>query len=162
QTDLEQTSSRAATERQNIGTQTEDKGFVEQVVTWASVSYAAGFFVVLLHTWRLGLPVLDLVQAVYVWIGLPLAAFAYFWNWPWRYFRGQLEARSALLRASLGAGGPAPDEIDTGTILKAIEMVAPLVVTDFLTLRFVEWLVAHARAKPDSRYGKATARFVNL
>lgn len=50
---------------------TED--YVKQLVAWASVSYAVGFGIVTLHTWRLGLPVIELLHPVYVWVGLPVS-----------------------------------------------------------------------------------------
>ncbi len=47
-------------------------------VTWASISYGFGFFTVMLHTARLGFPVLELISAVYIWIGFPLTVIAFF------------------------------------------------------------------------------------
>ena len=61
------------------------KALVEQLLAWATVSYGCGFFIVLLHTARLGIPVVDLLKPIYIWVGLPLAlaGFAgsrvYFW-----------------------------------------------------------------------------------
>lgn len=54
------------------------RAFVEQLVAWASFAYGCGFVVVLLHTARLGLPVLDLIKPIYVWIGLPFAILGFF------------------------------------------------------------------------------------
>lgn len=140
-----------------------DKGFVEQVITWASISYAAGFFIVLLHTWRLGLPVLDLVQAVYVWIGIPLAVFAYFANELWRYFRGRLEIHTAALRSSLSESAW-PRNIDARVILNVIEKAGPFVLPGFVTLRLLELALSYAREKLSSQssYGKSALRFFDL
>ncbi len=55
---------------------TED--YVKQLVAWASVSYALGFGIVTLHTWRLGLPVIELLHPVYVWVGLPVSVVLFF------------------------------------------------------------------------------------
>lgn len=135
----------------------EDKGFVEQVITWASISYAAGFFIILLHTWRLGLPVLDLVQAVYVWIGVPLTLFLYFANKPWRYFRGRLETASARLRDSLRRG-PLQEQINAGTIGDVIAIVGPFVVSSFLAFSLLE-SINWTKLFSEARYGRAVVRF---
>lgn len=50
---------------------------VERALTHAAVSYAFGFLVVMAHTWSLGLPVIALVDPVYVWIGAPFALVAF-------------------------------------------------------------------------------------
>ncbi len=59
---------------------------VKAVVAWGSLSYALGFVTVMLHTWRLGFPVLELLSAVYVWVGLPLTIVAFFSKYLARYF----------------------------------------------------------------------------
>lgn len=53
---------------------------VKQVVSWGSIAYALGFLVVMLHTWRLGLPVIELIHPIFIWIGLPLATIAFFYR----------------------------------------------------------------------------------
>ena len=60
---------------------------IKTAVAWGSLSYAFGFVTVMLHTWRLGFPVLELLSGVYIWIGLPLAIFAFFLKCLFRYFR---------------------------------------------------------------------------
>jgi hypothetical protein len=131
---------------QTPATPVHDRSVVEQVITWASISYAAGFFIVLLHTWRLGLPVLDLVQAVYVWIGIPLAVFAYFANQLWQYFRERLERHTAVLRASL-KDTPVPESLEAAAVLNVIAAVGPLVLPGFLTLRLFEVIVNHVQTR---------------
>jgi hypothetical protein len=161
QAHMEQSSSPPVTDQQNTAMQKETKSFVEQVVMWASISYAAGFFIILLHTSRLGLPVLDLVQAVYVWIGLPLALFAYSANRLWRIFRRWIAARTAdersFLRDSL-----VQDDKNVAPILNLVETIAPYVVSDFLALRLLKWVLAYARTKLASKpsYGKAAINLV--
>lgn len=51
---------------------------LEGLIRWGSVAYACGFLVVFLHTARLGLPVLELIEPVYIWIGLPFAILGLF------------------------------------------------------------------------------------
>jgi hypothetical protein len=168
---LTQTPASTTVSPQTSGLQTppppvHDRSVVEQVITWASVSYAAGFFIVLLHTWRLGLPVLDLVQAVYVWIGIPLAVFAFFANQLWQYFRERLERHTAVLRASL-KDTPLPKSLDAAEVLNVIAAVGPLVLPGFLTLRLFEVIVNHVKARIAAgadfgQFGKSIGRFLHL
>jgi hypothetical protein len=51
---------------------------VKTVIAWGSIAYAFGFVTVMLHTSRLGFPVLELLSPVYIWVGLPLAVLAFF------------------------------------------------------------------------------------
>src|SRR5262245_12223709 len=53
-------------------------GFIDRVLTYGAVSYGFGFLVVMLHTWRLGLPVISLADPIYVWLGLPFAIVAFY------------------------------------------------------------------------------------
>jgi hypothetical protein len=46
---------------------------IEFLLRWASIAYAAGFLTVMVNTAALGIPVLQLIEPVLVWIGLPLA-----------------------------------------------------------------------------------------
>jgi hypothetical protein len=151
---------------QTPATPVHDRSVVEQVITWASISYAAGFFIVLLHTWRLGLPVLDLVQAVYVWIGIPLAVFVFFANQLWQYFRERLERHTAVLRASL-KNTPLPKSLEAAAVLNVIAVVGPLVLPGFLTLRLFEVIVKHVQARIEAgadfgEFGKSVGRFLQL
>lgn len=52
--------------------------YVKQILSWASVSYAFGFVIVTVHTARLGLPVIELLHPIYVWVGLPIALVLFF------------------------------------------------------------------------------------
>jgi hypothetical protein len=56
------------------------EGKVKLLLAWASTAYACGFVIVTLHTWRLHLPVIELLHPIYVWIGLPLAVVAFFFE----------------------------------------------------------------------------------
>ena len=46
---------------------------IEPLLKWAAVAYALGFLTVMWYTHRLGVPVLQLIEPVNVWIGAPLA-----------------------------------------------------------------------------------------
>jgi hypothetical protein len=74
---------------------------IEQALAWVSVSYALGFFVVLAHTARLGLPILDLIDSAYIWIGVPLTIVAFFSQRIWAWIRVGIEKRTASIRETL-------------------------------------------------------------
>lgn len=63
------------------------EGYVKQFLAWGSVAYACGFVIVTLHTWRLGLPVIELLHPIYIWIGLPLTLVTYFFEHIAKAFR---------------------------------------------------------------------------
>jgi len=84
-----------------MSSESKTKSEISNVIEWASISYAFGFVIVTVHTARLGLPVLEVLKGVYIWIGLPLAALAFFLNRIAKYFLSQLkyyldEARTNL------------------------------------------------------------------
>jgi hypothetical protein len=56
------------------------KSSIEKLVAWASVAYAAGFVTIVIHTARLNIPVLELLEPIYVWVGAPLALVAFFFH----------------------------------------------------------------------------------
>ena len=60
----------------SVAKATED--YVKHLVAWASVSYTLGFGIVTLRTWRLGLPVIELLHPIYVWAGLPVLVVLFF------------------------------------------------------------------------------------
>jgi hypothetical protein len=51
---------------------------IEPLLKWAAVAYGGGFLTVMLHTYRLGIPVVELIEPIYIWVGTPLAVAAYF------------------------------------------------------------------------------------
>lgn len=51
---------------------------IEPLLKWGAVAYLCGFGIVLVHTHRLGVPMLQLMEPVNVWIGLPVAVLIYF------------------------------------------------------------------------------------
>lgn len=73
------------------------KVLAERLIAWASIAYGCGFVIVLLHTARIGIPVLDLIKPIYVWVGLPVA-FAMFFA---RQILGHLKRHAAANKAEL-------------------------------------------------------------
>jgi hypothetical protein len=61
--------------------------FLESLLKWASLAYALGFATVMLNTAHLGIPTLELIEPVQVWVGLPLAAIFWVVITLARYFR---------------------------------------------------------------------------
>lgn len=51
---------------------------IEPFLKWGAVAYGAGFLTVMLHTNRLGVPVMQLIEPIYIWVGAPLAVAGYF------------------------------------------------------------------------------------
>lgn len=49
------------------------RDFLESLLKWASVAYALGFLTVMVNTVPLGIPTLELIQPVQVWVGVPVA-----------------------------------------------------------------------------------------
>jgi hypothetical protein len=76
------------------------KALAERVIAGASVAYGLGFAVVLLHTARLGVPVLELVKPIYILIGLPLAMLAFFSRQILKWLKGEaIAGRDELMKA---------------------------------------------------------------
>jgi hypothetical protein len=74
---------------------------VKAVLAWGSVSYAFGFFTVTMHTAKLGLPMIELLQPTYIWVGLPLAIVAFFGRWLMNHLRRKGAAMAAEFRSLL-------------------------------------------------------------
>ena len=51
---------------------------IEPVLKWAGVAYMFGFLIVMLHTYRLGIPTMQLIEPINIWIGAPLAIVGFF------------------------------------------------------------------------------------
>lgn len=73
---------------------------VKSILAWGSISYAFGFVTVMLHTARLGFPVLELLSAVYVWVGAPLTVIAFFSVQIARFFKARANKLTNELRES--------------------------------------------------------------
>lgn len=51
---------------------------IEPFLKWGAVAYGLGFVTVMFHTRKIGIPVIQLVEPVNIWIGLPLAVVLFF------------------------------------------------------------------------------------
>ncbi|MDD2271527.1 MAG: hypothetical protein PHP95_15150 [Desulfuromonadaceae bacterium] len=91
-------------------TTSEDR--IKSVVGWASVSYALGFLTILLHTSRLGFPIFQLIQPLYVWVGLPLCVPLYFFRGISNYFTKSKEALNTELATSISSLKTPLNEVD--------------------------------------------------
>jgi hypothetical protein len=61
-----------------------DSKNIESVIAWGSVAYVAGFFIVMVHTASLGIPIIEILKPIYIWIGLPLALVIFSIRWLWK------------------------------------------------------------------------------
>ena len=85
---------------------------IKAVVGWASVSYALGFITITLHTSRLGFPVFQLIQPLYIWVGLPLCAPLFFFNYISNYFTKTKEMLKAEMVSSISSLKSPANEVD--------------------------------------------------
>ena len=76
------------------------QGDLKSFLAWGSIAYGLGFVTVMLHTARLGFPVLELLSAVYVWVGAPLAVIGFFWVRIWRFFKSRASNLTREVRDS--------------------------------------------------------------
>ncbi len=99
----------------NVAKLTIDEGAIKSALAWGSVAYAFGFITVMLHTARLGFPVLELLGGVYIWIGAPIAIVCFFSLRIVAFFQQRATRLAAETRASwvdlTGATAPA-DNVD--------------------------------------------------
>src|SRR6187399_2481245 len=122
-------------------------GFIERVVRYGAVAYAFGFLVVMTHTWRLGLPVITLVDPVYVWLGLPFALVALAWARLEAAVRvGAAEARAGVVRL---VNEQPPTSLSPEALDKLAQMIAqaapaPMLFNPDVRLyrRLIPWLIA--------------------
>ena len=123
-------------------TTSETESDVKTVLAWASISYAFGFATVTLHTYRLGLPVLEILSAVYIWIGLPLATVAFFSKRLARLVKAAAVKRATVLRESWVKATEQTDEKDLNVVAMAFSFVAtvlpPLSLLEPSLTRLVE------------------------
>lgn len=45
---------------------------ISGLLTWVTISYGIGFLTVIVNTYKLGIPVIKLLEPVYIIIGLPI------------------------------------------------------------------------------------------
>lgn len=77
------------------------KRLVEKLLMLASITYGLGFVTVFVHTGRLGLPVLTLLEPVYVLVGLPLAATGLLTLWMLRWLRQEVADNTQRIRQAM-------------------------------------------------------------
>jgi hypothetical protein len=122
-------------------------------VAWAAISYAFGFLIVLLHTARLGLPVLELLKPVYVWIGLPLALVAYFANQLVEPVRRRAKAIRQKFTEALGHGVEPHRTLqeNADALIEALGLIGP--IPRFVTnaYRSVLYRLIAVRSKPPTK-----------
>lgn len=126
------------------------EGNVKRVLTWGSVAYAFGFATVMLHTYRLRMPVIELIHPIYVWVGLPLATVAFFFKHIAAAFRRESSRLAAEVRSgwSQTATTATSAELDIAAELVGLVRAVPLVgwIVGPFMLRMVDKAVQQAKA----------------
>lgn len=142
---------------------------IKTALAWGSLSYACGFVTVMVYTWRLGLPVVELIEPIYVLVGLPVAAVAYFWRWLVLYFKQESSTLIVQLRASAIqiTGKDPPGNIDlVGEALRPLvflpgfRFVRPYLIR-FLTAR-IERVTRHLKTANPDQFERQARRFHRL
>lgn len=60
---------------------------LEAILKWGSIAYGLGFLTVLPNTVKLRIPILDLIEPVQVWVGIPLAFVFWLVLAAYKYFK---------------------------------------------------------------------------
>ncbi|MEO0973452.1 MAG: hypothetical protein AAFX85_10190 [Pseudomonadota bacterium] len=121
----------------------------KEVIAWASISYAFGFAIVTIHTWRLGLPVIELLNQVYVWVGMPLAAVCFF---AWKLLaiaRDRTRSVSVELQEAVSQLGRSPTSADYRKVEHGFSSAG-------LLGSYVAWLLARHRKRLEQEQQRAT------
>ena len=74
---------------------------IQNILSWGSVAYLAGFFTVMLHTASLGIPIIEILKPIYIWIGLPIAIVIFSIRWFWQLTSARInriKTQFALIR----------------------------------------------------------------
>lgn len=129
-------------------------------LAWGSISYAFGFVIVMLHTARLGFPILELLSAVYVWIGAPLTVVAFFSIQIARFFRSRSVDLTSQLRDSWKDFRQDVDTKDLDVISAFLGFLGTLFPVLKLFRRPLEWLLKLATAG-HTVSGKRAVRFLH-
>ncbi len=105
---------------------------LQALLAWGSVAYAAGFLTVMVHTARLGIPIIELIEPIYIWIGLPLAIVIFSTRWLLkavriRYdrFRTEIKESTSLIIETLKTEGNENNE----DISKVANLASDIIVT---------------------------------
>lgn len=77
------------------------KRWVEKLLALASLTYGLGFLTVFVHTGRLGLPVLALLEPVYILMGLPLTLTGLLSLWIWRWLSQEIAHNTRRIRQAM-------------------------------------------------------------
>jgi hypothetical protein len=131
------------------------KVLAERLIAWASVAYGCGFLVVLLHTARLGVPVLELVKPIYILIGLPLAAVGYFSRQIVSWMRTTAVAsRNEVIRALWNKYiSPEDKDVVIDKFLRTLSETAPWYFSALPLRPILVWrwnrVLANAQSRPD-------------
>jgi hypothetical protein len=98
---------------------------IEPVLKWVAVAYALGFLTVMLYTYNLGVPVLQLIEPVNVWIGAPLAIIAYFLDKLFKFVKsGRDQFRERIKRARRDEGQFVSREDLTALLEQSVRLLA--------------------------------------
>lgn len=127
---------------------------IEPALKWVAVAYAFGFVTVMLYTYRLGIPVLQVIEPVNVWIGAPLAIVAFFLDKVFLYGK----RRTAELLGALKEARALRDQVIAGvakfevllTVLRALLVTFfTSEATPFLMGVVIDVVERVSRTKPD-------------
>jgi protein-S-isoprenylcysteine O-methyltransferase Ste14 len=121
-------------------------GPIGTILGWASISYAFGFFTVLVHTAKLDLPVIDMIEPIYVWVGLPIAAVTFFWRQIFGLVRIEFSEIKSDIEANITRRSVdlTPPEVQAVSLILAMIKATPTVGTLFAKLAqpFVERVIS--------------------
>ena len=94
---------------------------IEPILKWVGVAYVFGFLIVMFHTYHLGIPTLQLIEPLNVWIGTPLAIVAFFLDKIYLLLDKEIvELRQALRDAALLSLQAQPGQTDLLSLLQQI------------------------------------------
>jgi hypothetical protein len=95
---------------------------------WSSIAYASGFLTVMLHTARLGFPVLELFSTLYFLVGAPFGVIGFLSTPILRYFRSRASNLASQAKASWTdlTKEVNPSDIDAlSTLFGLLEAISP-------------------------------------
>lgn len=140
------------------------QGDLKSFLAWGSIAYGLGFVTVMLHTARLGFPVLELLSAVYVWVGAPLAVIGFFWVRIWRFFRSRASDLTREVRDSWEGFKQAVDAKDFDVISEFVGFASALFFPKPLRGPLESLLRKAMASKPEvsHRAARTLGRFASL
>ena len=105
--------------------------YIQGIVAWASIAYAAGFLTILVHTARLGIPVLEVLKPINIWVGAPFALALFYARWLWSLIqrrREELNRDLASLKEELRRPEKMQDIEWLRRVLRLVAHHSPLVL----------------------------------